>query len=137
MSTFSKQAGEQYFLDLGGNIKKGPTSKSSSCYCGPAFQKFEKKLEKDKQVNDCFVHAPHLFHIQELLGFFVFLIFFFNLFFSLITPPLHPQELLKHIDNSHSKLDNKISHLERKTRDQLFNLNQTMKESFASERLAP
>ena len=45
------QAGEQYFLDLGGNIKKGPTSKSSSCYCGPAFQKFEKKLEKDKQVN--------------------------------------------------------------------------------------
>ena len=44
------------------------------------------------------------------------------------------QELLKHIDSSHSKLDSKISHLERKTRDQLFNLNQTMKESFASER---
>lgn len=84
--------GEQYFLDLSGNIKKGPTSKSSACYCGPAFQKFEKKLEKDKQ------------------------------------------ELLKHIDTSHSKLDTKISHLERKTRDQLFNLNQTMKESFASER---
>ena len=41
---------------------------------------------------------------------------------------------MKHIDNSHSKLDSKISHLERKTRDQLFNLNQTMKESFASER---
>ena len=84
--------GEQYFLDLSGNIKKGPTSKSSTCYCGPAFQKFEKKLEKDKQ------------------------------------------ELLKHIDSSHTKLDTKISHLERKTRDQLFNLNQTMKESFASER---
>ena len=47
---------------------------------------------------------------------------------------MHLQELLKHIDNSHSKLDSKISHLERKTRDQLFNLNQTMKESFASER---
>ena len=106
------QAGEQYFLDLGGNIKKGPTSKSSSCYCGPAFQKFEKKLEKDKQVLDLkpqwlFVHVLHVLHLQELL---------------------------KHIDNSHSKLDNKISHLERKTRDQLFNLNQTMKESFASER---
>jgi len=86
------RAGEQYFLDLAGNIKKGPTSKSSSCYCGPAFQKFEKKLEKDKK------------------------------------------ELMKHIDSSHSKLDTKISHLERKTRDQLFNLNQTMKESFASER---
>jgi len=86
------RAGEQYFLDLGGNIKKGPTSKNSACYCGPAFQKFEKKLEKDKK------------------------------------------ELMKHIDSSHSKLDTKISHLERKTRDQLFNLNQTMKESFASER---
>jgi len=86
------RAGEQYFLDLAGNIKKGPTSKNSACYCGPAFQKFEKKLEKDKK------------------------------------------ELMKHIDSSHSKLDTKISHLERKTRDQLFNLNQTMKESFASER---
>jgi len=86
------RAGEQYFLDLAGNIKKGPTSKNSACYCGPAFQKFEKKLEKDKK------------------------------------------ELMKHIDSSHNKLDTKISHLERKTRDQLFNLNQTMKESFASER---
>ena len=76
MSTFSKQAGEQYFLDLGGNIKKGPTSKSSSCYCGPAFQKFEKKLEKDKQVNDCFVHAPHLFHTREL--FFCIFVFLFK-----------------------------------------------------------
>merc|ERR1712218_202139 len=44
------------------------------------------------------------------------------------------QELLKHIDSSHTKLDTKISHLERKTRDQLFNLNQSMKESFALER---
>ena len=86
------RAGEQYFLDLAGNIKKGPTSKNSACYCGPAFQKFEKKLERDKK------------------------------------------ELMKHIDSSHSKLDTKISHLERKTRDQLFNLNQTMKENFASER---
>ena len=86
------RAGEQYFLDLGGNIKKGPISKSTTCYCAPAFEKFEKKLERDKK------------------------------------------ELMKHIDSSHSKLDTKISHLERKTRDQLFNLNQTMKESFASER---
>merc|ERR550517_1210065 len=86
------RAGEQYFLDLAGNIKKGPISKSTTCYCAPAFDKFEKKLERDKK------------------------------------------ELLKHIDSSHTKLDTKISHLERKTRDQLFNLNQTMKESFASER---
>jgi len=77
---------------LAGNIKKGPTSKSYACYCGPAFQKFEKKLERDKR------------------------------------------ELLKHIDSSHSKLDSKISHLEKKTKDQVFNLNQSMKESFATER---
>ena len=86
------RAGEQYFLDLAGNIKKGPISKSTTCYCAPAFEKFEKKLERDKK------------------------------------------ELLKHIDSSHTKLDTKISHLERKTRDQLFNLNQSMKESFALER---
>ena len=85
------KAGEQYFLDLGGNIKKGPASSNPSCQCGPAFQKFEKKMEKDKH------------------------------------------ELLKHINNSHSKLDTKITSLEKKTRDQLFNLNQTMKENFASE----
>ena len=86
------RAGEQYFFDLAGNIKKGPVTKPVDCQCGPSFQKFEKKLERDKK------------------------------------------ELLKHIDNSHTKLDSKISHLERKTRDQLFNLNQSMKESFALER---
>ena len=86
------RAGEQYFFDLAGNIKKGPVTKPVDCHCGPSFQKFEKKLERDKK------------------------------------------ELLKHIDNSHTKLDSKISHLERKTRDQLFNLNQSMKESFALER---
>ena len=41
---------------------------------------------------------------------------------------------MRHIDTSHSKLDTKITHLERRTKDQLFNLNQTMKESFAVER---
>ena len=86
------RAGEQYFFDLAGNIKKGPVTKPVDCHCGPSFQKFEKKLERDKK------------------------------------------ELLKHIDSSHTKLDSKISHLERKTRDQLFNLNQSMKESFALER---
>ena len=88
------RAGEQYFFDLAGNIKKGPVTKPVDCggQCGPSFQKFEKKLERDRK------------------------------------------ELLKHIDNSHTKLNTKISHLERKTRDQLFNLNQSMKESFALER---
>ena len=132
MSVFSNQAGEQYFLDLGGNIKKGPTSKSSSCYCGPAFQKFEKKLEKDKQVNGYFVHASFP-GATEVFIIFLFVCILLN-HFVLGSHHFHFKELLKHIDNSHSKLDNKISHLERKTRDQLFNLNQTMKESFASER---
>ena len=86
------RAGEQYFLDLAGNIKKGPIAKAQNCHCGPAFEKFEKKLERDKR------------------------------------------ELLRHIDSSHTKLDTKISSLEKKTRDQLFNLNQSMKESFALER---
>ena len=29
------QSGEQYFLDLGGNIKKGPSGHGSTCYCAP------------------------------------------------------------------------------------------------------
>ena len=41
---------------------------------------------------------------------------------------------LKTLDSSHAKLDTKISSLEKKTRDQLFNLNQSMKERFALER---
>ena len=43
------RAGEQYFFDLAGNIKKGPVTKPVDCHCGPSFQKFEKKLERDKQ----------------------------------------------------------------------------------------
>lgn len=29
------KAGEQYFLDLAGNIKKGPVGTGSTCYCAP------------------------------------------------------------------------------------------------------
>ena len=29
------KAGEQYFLDLAGNIKKGPSGHGSTCYCAP------------------------------------------------------------------------------------------------------
>ena len=42
------RAGEQYFFDLAGNIKKGPVTKPGACYCGPAFEKFEKKLQNKK-----------------------------------------------------------------------------------------
>ena len=41
------RAGEQYFLDLAGNIKKGPIAKAQNCHCGPAFEKFEKKQERE------------------------------------------------------------------------------------------
>ena len=43
-------------------------------------------------------------------------------------------ELIRHIDVSQNKLESKLIHLERKTRDQLFGLNQAMKESLAAER---
>lgn len=44
------------------------------------------------------------------------------------------QELLNHIDNKNEDLKAKITHLEKRTHDQLFNLNQKMKESLALER---
>lgn len=84
---------QQYFMDLAGNIRKGPAiSNRRHCACGPAFQKFERKLDLDKR------------------------------------------DLIKAIDHSHMRLDSRLNHLERRTRDQLFGLNQAMKESFAQER---
>lgn len=44
------------------------------------------------------------------------------------------QELLDHIDSANEDLKAKITHLEQKTHDQLFTLNQKMKESLALER---
>ncbi|XP_028967202.1 ankyrin repeat domain-containing protein 6 [Galendromus occidentalis] len=41
--------GEQYYLDLAGNIRKGPVGRGYSCYCVPFFKDFERKLEADKQ----------------------------------------------------------------------------------------
>ncbi|XP_064488586.1 ankyrin repeat domain-containing protein 6-like [Ornithodoros turicata] len=84
--------GEQYFLDLAGNIRKGPVGKGYTCYCAPFFHNVEKKLEADKQ------------------------------------------ELIDHIDNAHEDLNAKIAHLERKTRNQLFNLNQSVREKLAAEK---
>lgn len=84
--------GEQFYLDLAGNIRKGPSSRNRNCYCAPVFAKFEKKLEKDKR------------------------------------------DLIRVIDQSQLKLDSKIAYLEKKTKEQLFGLNQSMKEAFAAER---
>ena len=39
--------GEQFYLDLAGNIRKGPSTRNRNCYCAPVFAKFEKRLEKD------------------------------------------------------------------------------------------
>ena len=41
---------------------------------------------------------------------------------------------MKAIDQSQLKLDSKIAYLEKKTKEQLFGLNQSMKEAFAAER---
>ena len=84
--------GEEFYLDLAGNVRKGPSSRNRNCYCAPVFSKFEKRLEKDKR------------------------------------------DLIRHIDQSQMKLDSKIAYLEKKTKEQLFGLNQSMKEAFAAER---
>ena len=42
--------------------------------------------------------------------------------------------MIRHIDTHQMKLDSKIAYLEKKTKEQLFGLNQSMKEAFAAER---
>ncbi|XP_054267735.1 ankyrin repeat domain-containing protein 6-like isoform X1 [Macrosteles quadrilineatus] len=41
--------GEQYFLDLAGNIRKGPVGVGYTCYCAPFFQHMEARMERDKE----------------------------------------------------------------------------------------
>nr|CAD7574961.1 unnamed protein product [Timema californicum] len=41
--------GEQYYLDLAGNIRKGPVGVGYTCYCAPFFQHMEARLDRDKQ----------------------------------------------------------------------------------------
>ena len=79
--------GEQFYLDLAGNIRKGPSTRNRNCYCAPVFAKFEKRLDKDHK------------------------------------------DLVRAIDQSQLKLDSKIAYLEKKTKEQLFGLNQSMKEA--------
>ena len=50
--------GEQYFIDLAGNIQKGPVGKIFNCYCAPLINKVEQKMEMDKKeikehINTC------------------------------------------------------------------------------------
>ncbi|XP_040572381.1 uncharacterized protein [Lepeophtheirus salmonis] len=86
------KTGEQYFLDLAGNIRKGPLAMGRDCVCSPLIKKMERRLDRDKK------------------------------------------EIVRKINGTTSKLDSRIAHLERKTKDHLFSLNQAMKESFANER---
>lgn len=41
--------GEQYYLDLAGNIRKGPVGVANSCYCGPFFKHIEDKIHKNRK----------------------------------------------------------------------------------------
>ncbi|KAL3273594.1 hypothetical protein HHI36_015026 [Cryptolaemus montrouzieri] len=41
--------GEQYYLDLAGNIRKGPVGVGYTCYCAPLFRHLEAKIDKDKR----------------------------------------------------------------------------------------
>eukprot|EP00094_Tigriopus_californicus_P012733 TCALIF_12309-PA protein Name:"Similar to Ankrd6 Ankyrin repeat domain-containing protein 6 (Mus musculus)" AED:0.03 eAED:0.03 QI:0/0.75/0.77/0.88/0.87/1/9/51/721 len=87
------QNGEQYFLDLAGNIKKGPVSTNYTCYCAPLLHRVEKKMDRNKK------------------------------------------EMFRHLDHTHGKLVSRISHLEKRTKDQLGHLSNNMKETFAQERI--
>ena len=44
------------------------------------------------------------------------------------------REMFRHLDSTHGKLAHRISHLERKTKDQLNSLSNSMKENFAQVR---
>ncbi|CAH1116080.1 unnamed protein product [Phaedon cochleariae] len=41
--------GEQYYLDLAGNICKGPIGVGYTCYCAPLFRHLEARVERDKK----------------------------------------------------------------------------------------
>jgi ankyrin repeat domain-containing protein 6 len=41
--------GEQYFLDLAGNIKKGPVGIGNTCYCAPFFRHLEQRMSKNRK----------------------------------------------------------------------------------------
>lgn len=48
--------GEQYFLDLAGNIRKGPVGVGNTCYCGPFFRHIEERISRNKKSIKKYVH---------------------------------------------------------------------------------
>lgn len=51
--------GEQYYLDLAGNIKKGPVGVGHTCYCAPFFKHIEVKLKKNKAIIKACIEETH------------------------------------------------------------------------------
>lgn len=49
-------SGEQYYLDLAGNIRKGPVGVGNTCYCGPFFRHIEQRISRNKKNMKKFVH---------------------------------------------------------------------------------
>lgn len=49
-------SGEQYYLDLEGNIRKGPVGVGNTCYCGPFFRHIEQRISRNKKVIKKYVH---------------------------------------------------------------------------------
>lgn len=43
------QYGEQYYLDLAGNIRKGPIGIGHTCYCKPFFNHIEQQISQNKK----------------------------------------------------------------------------------------
>lgn len=58
LETFPKDPlnrGEQYYLDLAGNIRKGPIGIGNTCYCGPFFNHIEQQINKNKKSSKKYV----------------------------------------------------------------------------------
>ncbi|KAL0274575.1 UNVERIFIED_CONTAM: hypothetical protein PYX00_002676 [Menopon gallinae] len=52
--------GEQYYLDLAGNIRKGPVGVGYTCYCAPFFRHMEERLDRDKKELKEHIDAAHV-----------------------------------------------------------------------------
>ncbi|XP_053687505.1 uncharacterized protein LOC128736995 [Sabethes cyaneus] len=48
--------GEQYFLDLAGNIRKGPVGVGNTCYCAPFFKHLEQRMNQNRKSIRKYVH---------------------------------------------------------------------------------
>ncbi|XP_037917487.1 uncharacterized protein LOC119655603 [Hermetia illucens] len=48
--------GEQYYLDLAGNIRKGPIGVGNTCYCGPFFRHIEDRITRNRKSIRKYVH---------------------------------------------------------------------------------